>query len=114
MENNRFTRRESLALMRSFAHIAYGSGLLTQWEWQQLNAAGLYVTSNPANAFFYVLTAIHGVHLLGGLWVWGRTTGRVLTGADVERVRMSVELCTVYWHYLLLVWIVLFALLLST
>jgi len=37
-----------------------------------------------------------------------------LTGADARSVRLSVELCTVYWHYLLLVWIVLFALLLST
>jgi len=82
--------------------------------WQQLNAAGLYMASNPANSFFYVLTAIHGLHLLGGMWVWGRTTTRVLTGADAESVRLSVELCTVYWHYLLLVWVGLFALLLST
>ena len=82
--------------------------------WQQLNAGGYFMTSNPANAFFYVLTALHGLHLLGGMWVWGRTTTRVLTGADAESVRLSVELCTVYWHYLLLVWIGMFALLLST
>ena len=82
--------------------------------WQQLNASGYFMTSNPANAFFYVLTALHGLHLLGGMWVWGRTTTRVLTGADTQSVRLSVELCTVYWHYLLLVWIGLFALLLST
>ncbi len=82
--------------------------------WQQLNAGGYFMASNPANAFFYVLTALHGLHLLGGMWVWGRTTTRVLTGADAESVRLSVELCTVYWHYLLLVWIGLFALLLST
>ena len=82
--------------------------------WQQLNASGYFMTGNPANAFFYLLTALHGLHLLGGMWVWGRTTARVLTSADVESVRLSVELCTVYWHYLLLVWIGLFALLLST
>jgi cytochrome c oxidase subunit 3 len=82
--------------------------------WQQLNAGSYFMTGNPANAFFYVLTALHGMHLLGGMWVWGRTTARVLTGADARSVCLSVELCTVYWHYLLLVWIVLFALLLST
>jgi len=82
--------------------------------WQQLNAGGYFMAGNPANAFFYLLTALHGMHLLGGMWVWGRTTARVLTGADARSVRLSVELCTVYWHYLLLVWIVLFALLLST
>jgi len=83
-------------------------------SWQQLNASGFFMTGNPANSFFYLLTALHGLHLLGGLWVWGRTTLRILTGADAESVRLSVELCTVYWHYLLLVWIGLFALLLST
>jgi cytochrome c oxidase subunit 3 len=82
--------------------------------WQQLNASGYFMAGNPANAFFYLLTALHGLHLLGGMWVWGRTTTRVLTSADVGSVRLSVELCTVYWHYLLLVWIGLFALLLST
>ena len=92
--------------------ILFLSGQLVAW--QQLNAAGYFMSSNPANSFFYVLTAIHGLHLLGGMWVWGRTTTRVLTGADAESVRLSVELCTVYWHYLLLVWVGLFALLLST
>ncbi len=82
--------------------------------WQQLNASGFFMTGNPANSFFYLLTALHGLHLLGGMWVWGRTTLRILSGADAESVRLSVELCTVYWHYLLLVWIGLFALLLFT
>ena len=82
--------------------------------WQQLNATGYFITGNPANSFFYLLTALHGLHLLGGMWVWGRTTMRILTGADAQSVRLSVELCTVYWHYLLVVWIGLFALLLST
>ncbi len=82
--------------------------------WQQLNASGYFMAGNPANSFFYLLTALHGLHLLGGMWVWGRTTTRVFTSADVGSVRLSVELCTVYWHYLLLVWIGLFALLLST
>jgi cytochrome c oxidase subunit 3 len=82
--------------------------------WRQLNASGFFMSGNPANSFFYLLTALHGLHLLGGMWVWGRTTLRILTGADAQSVRLSVELCTVYWHYLLLVWIGLFALLLST
>ncbi len=82
--------------------------------WQQLSAGGYLITGNPSNAFFYLLTALHGLHLLGGMWVWGRTTARVLSGADVESVRLSVELCTIYWHYLLLVWVGLFGLLLST
>jgi len=84
------------------------------WVWRQLNASGYFVAANPANAFFYLLTASHGLHLLGGLWVWGKTTAKVRRGVGAGEVRLSVELCTVYWHYLLLVWLVLFALLLST
>ena len=84
------------------------------WAWQQLNAAGYFLTTNPANAFFYMLTALHGLHLLGGLWVWGRTTAKVQRGVGVGKVRLSVELCTIYWHFLLVVWLILFGLLLST
>jgi cytochrome c oxidase subunit III len=84
------------------------------WAWQQLSASGHFTAANPAYAFFLLLTAIHGIHLLGGLWVWARTTVRVLRGAEFGKVLLSVELCTVYWHYLLLVWAVLFAVLLQT
>ena len=82
--------------------------------WKQLNDAGMFLTSNPANAFFYLLTAVHGVHLLGGLVAWARTVTKVWLGIEVGKVRLSVELCAIYWHFLLLVWLILFALLLST
>jgi cytochrome c oxidase subunit 3 len=84
------------------------------WAWQQLADAGYFAAVNPAFAFFYLLTALHAVHLLGGLVVWGRTTARAWRFARVGDVRLSVELCTVYWHFLLAVWVVLFALLLHT
>ena len=61
-----------------------------------------------------MLTALHGLHLLGGLWVWGTTVAKLRRGVGVGKLRLSVELCTVYWHFLLAVWLVLFALLLST
>jgi cytochrome c oxidase subunit 3 len=92
--------------------LAFLAGQLVVWL--QLRAAGFGVSGNPASAFFYLLTAVHGLHLLGGLWVWSRSMQRVFTGAEADSVRLSVELCTVYWHYLLLVWVVLFALLVST
>jgi len=83
--------------------------------WRQLQAAGLYAAGNPANAAFYLLTGVHAAHLLGGLVAWTRTKLRMVQGgSDLEPVRLSVELCSVYWHFLLLVWLVLFALLLKT
>jgi cytochrome c oxidase subunit 3 len=82
------------------------------WAWQQLNASGRYSASSPSYAFFILLTAVHGIHLLGGLAVWARATVRAARGADFNKVRLSVELCTVYWHFLLVVWAALFAVLL--
>ncbi len=88
--------------------------------WEQLRATGDYGPRNPAFAFFVMLTAIHGLHLVGGLFVVARTTGRIWRGVDKvsvvarSRLRMSVQLCTIYWHWLLLIWLGLFALLLST
>ena len=79
--------------------------------WQQLSAAGYFVASNPANSFFYLITAVHGLHLMGGLVALGRTTAKVWRGAEMTQVRLSVELCAIYWHFLLLVWLVLLGLL---
>jgi cytochrome c oxidase subunit 3 len=85
------------------------------FAWHQLRDSGYGLTSGPAGAFFYVLTGVHGLHLLGGLVVWLKTVARMRTRAvELIDVRLSIELCTVYWHYLLLVWLVMFALLLST
>ncbi len=79
--------------------------------WRQLSLAGYFVASNPANSFFYLITAVHGLHLMGGLVALGRTTAKVWRGAEMTQVRLSVELCAIYWHFLLLVWLVLLGLL---
>jgi len=83
--------------------------------WDDLHKSGQYMGSDAAIAFFYLLTGMHALHVLGGLAVWGKTTARMwLAGAEVGDLRLSVQLCTVYWHFLLVVWLVLFALLLTT
>jgi cytochrome c oxidase subunit 3 len=82
--------------------------------WRQLMAEGYFELTNPAVALFILITGLHGVHLLGGLIAWGRTVDRVWRpGFSVASVRSIVELCTLYWHFLLAVWLVLFGLLFS-
>ena len=93
-----------------FAVAFLGGQLLA---WRQLNTMVGFDVTHPAIGFFYLITALHGLHLLGGLVAWGGTTAKVWRGVDVAHVRLSVELCTVYWHFLLLVWLVLFGLLFS-
>jgi len=88
--------------------------------WVIVTASGQYGPGNPAYTFFILLTGLHGLHLVGGLFVLLRTTARVWRGVDKlavvtrGRIRLSVQLCTTYWHWLLLIWLGLFALLLST
>jgi cytochrome c oxidase subunit 3 len=82
--------------------------------WQQLIGLGYYASSNPANAFFYLLTGLHGVHLLGGLIAWVRTMTKLRRGDGIARVGPSVELCAIYWHFLLALWLILFGLMLFT
>lgn len=83
--------------------------------WQQLQNSGQLISSNPSNAFFYFLTGAHALHMLGGLYVWARATLNFALGkAEASAIRRSIELCAIYWHFLLLVWLILFGLLLST
>ncbi|MDB5523681.1 MAG: coxO [Rhizobium sp.] len=79
--------------------------------WRQLVSAGYVLADNPANSFFYLITGLHGVHILGGLVVLGRTTVRARSSLAPEKMSLSVDLCAIYWHFMLVVWLILFALL---
>jgi len=78
--------------------------------WRQLAAQGVFLVTNPSSSFFYVLTAAHGLHLLGGIlalfWVshrnWRRSRISQATAADVT---------SIYWHFMDGLWVFLFALL---
>lgn len=74
--------------------------------WGQLQSLGLGVSSNPSSSFFYLITALHGLHLLGGLVAWAVVSRRPTP--------LRIELCALYWHFLLAVWGVLYGLLLLT
>ena len=78
--------------------------------------AGYYISGSPANAYFYVFTALHGLHLLGGLVYWLMTIKKVWNPKDiiVMKTKHTVELCAIYWHFLFVVWVVLFGLMLLT
>ncbi|WP_419904772.1 hypothetical protein [Kiloniella sp.] len=79
--------------------------------WLQLYGEGNFVDTNPAITFFILITALHAVHLLGGLFAWGRSALKIWQGASADKIRKSLELCTSYWHFLLLLWMLMFVLL---
>jgi len=92
------------------ATLVFLAGQLTAWR--DLSADGYFMDANPANGFFYLLTGVHGLHILGGLVALGLTTGRAWDKTVApERLRLGVELCASYWHFLLIVWLGVFILL---
>lgn len=99
-----------LALLAGFVT---GIGFLAGqvFAWRELVSAGYILADNPANSFFYLITGMHGLHILGGLLVLGRTTSKVwLLDETPKKARLSIELCAMYWHFMLVVWLVIFAL----
>jgi cytochrome c oxidase subunit 3 len=78
------------------------------WAWKSLQAVGVLPAGNPAASFFYVLTAMHGLHVLGGLVGWTVTMREVAAARDAASVAWRITLCARYWHFLLAVWVALF------
>ncbi len=116
------TKEQNLDRSRNYFFIAGAATVvfivLQCFVWQQLLDLGYAAKSNPANAFFYVITAAHAVHLLGGLVAWWRALKRmqVVEEEKIEysKIKVSVELCAIYWHFLLFIWVAMVAMFVST
>jgi cytochrome c oxidase subunit 3 len=87
--------------------------------WRQLAKQGVYIASNPHSSFFYLLTAVHGVHLLGGLGALAYLSLRsrapqaeksALT-SDLTGAQAKADAVTLYWHFMDFLWLYLFVLL---
>ncbi len=81
--------------------------------WRRLAQYGFTVSASPAISFFYLLTGLHGLHIVGGLVAWCRSMERVWRQQTMAEINAGIELCAIYWHYLLFIWVLLFALLIS-
>jgi cytochrome c oxidase subunit 3 len=78
--------------------------------WRHLNAAGIFVATNPSSSFFYLLTATHALHILGGL--------TALAYVDVQALRLqlgpgkrtAVDVSALFWHFVDGLWLYLLVL----
>jgi cytochrome c oxidase subunit 3 len=90
--------------------LAFLAGQLAAWR--QLVNAGVYIPSTLQSGFFYILTGLHGLHLLGGVIgltvVLGKALKNRLTAFSYE----PLKLCAAYWHVMDALWLYLFLLLL--
>ena len=112
-DKNEFEKAKNYLLLVGFLTFAFITGQLLVWQYY-VNL-GQYASTNPANAFFYLFTALHGVHILGGLFFWGRATTKLFTkNFSVLKIKQAIELCAIYWHFLLIIWFILFGLMIAT
>jgi cytochrome c oxidase subunit 3 len=80
--------------------------------WRQLTARGVYLPSSPYSSFFFVLTAVHGVHLLGGIVALVFLLWRVYQSQSILAETGVLDGCATYWHFVDGIWVLLYLLLL--
>ena len=111
--NNDFDKSKNALLLVGCLTFVFITGQLMVWQYFVNN--GQYASTNPANAFFYLFTALHGLHLLGGLFFWGKATTKLYSNNfNVLKTKQIIELCSIYWHFLLVIWLILFGLMIAT
>jgi cytochrome c oxidase subunit III len=84
--------------------LAFFAGQLVAWH--QLAAEGIVLATNPNSSFFYVLTAMHGIHLFGGLIALGYLVIRA-GSARIAFNRSLFDSTAIYWHFMGVLWIYL-------
>jgi cytochrome c oxidase subunit III len=93
--------------------ILLGVGFLAgQWlAWDELHNRGFYMNTNPSSSFAFLLTMTHAVHLAGGMLALLWAASASLRHRSVEARRIAVDITAWYWHFMLLLWVYIFALL---
>ncbi|HKV46959.1 MAG TPA: cytochrome c oxidase subunit 3 [Candidatus Acidoferrales bacterium] len=98
-----------LTLMLGFVFLA---GQLVAW--QQLVTRGLYLASNPGSFFIYLISGVHGFHLLGGVVVLTFIVIFFNRWKDKPKQETAVSVIALYWHFMDALWIYLLAMLFIT
>jgi cytochrome c oxidase subunit 3 len=84
-------------------------------SWLELVNRGVYIASNPYAGFFYILTAVHALHVIGGIGALGyivlRTWDATASGVELATRKSISNIVGWYWHFMGGLWIVLFLLL---
>ena len=112
-KENQIKRSREYLLLSGVLTFGFIVGQL--FVWRELVSFGYFASTNPSYAFFYLLTALHILHLAGGLIAWTVVTIKsFIPQKETSDFALKVNLCAVYWHFLLIVWALLFIMLLLT
>lgn len=106
------SRCRSMDLWLALAGLCGVGFLVTQLlAWQALALMQVRLAGNPSGSFFYLLTAMHGLHVMGGLLIYALSLKQLWGAIETRAYAWQIALCARYWHFLLAVWLVLYAVL---
>jgi cytochrome c oxidase subunit 3 len=106
---NDYARFKSWIGLTTLLGIGFLAGQVIAWR--QLAAQGVYINSHPHSSFFYLLTSLHGLHLLGGVVALSYVTVAALRMRIGFKRRTAVNVTAIYWHFMDGLWVYLFLLL---
>jgi cytochrome c oxidase subunit III len=92
----------SLLINASVLTVAFLIGQLIAWY--EVAGNGYLLSSNPSSSYFYVLTGLHGLHILGGLAALLYTTSLARSDTQLHKLEAQIDLCALYWHFLFFIW----------
>ena len=81
------------------------------YAWGLLQRQGIYLGSGPSSQFYYFLTGLHALHLIGGIIVLLWAMLAVFIRRSFESRQITVDIAAWYWHAITVVWLGIFALL---
>ena len=85
--------------------------LMQAYDYSLLFGDGLTMGSGPFGTTYFTLTGFHGAHVFGGVIMLGVVLYRGVTGQFSSRHHDAVEAASLYWHFVDVVWIILFSIL---
>jgi cytochrome c oxidase subunit 3 len=80
--------------------------------WKQLVANSIYLVGNPSGSFLYIITGLHGLHIVSAVIFLLIMLTSILKGKVHSGSMTKMEMCTTYWHFLGGLWLYLFIFLL--
>ena len=116
------TREAALAPIRSIPGVSLGNERSIPWlglttflgflflagqlfAWRQLSTSGFHLLGGTSSSFIYIFTAMHGIHLAGGILALSFANVAAVLGRPVESRRIVVDITAWYWHFMTALWI---------
>ena len=108
LKKNIVERIKTNLLLVGFLSYAFLFGQI--FFWFQLMESGNFVSTNNYFSSFYIFTTLHGLHLLGGLFFWGKVFSKInkLDQKEIMSHKKTIDALALYWTFLLIVWFVFF------